>query len=199
VSTVKDEVFIHPSAIVDPRVCIGPRCRIWAYAHLREGAVIGPDCVIGEGVYVGADVCVGARSKLENRALVFEGASLADGVFIGPGAVLANDRLPRAVRPDWRLKTAADWTRGTVRVESGASIGANAVVVPNAHIGRWAMIGAASVVTGDVPDHAVAVGSPARVRWYACACGQRLEEGAGWRCRTCGALWSPPGSLRTDR
>jgi UDP-2-acetamido-3-amino-2,3-dideoxy-glucuronate N-acetyltransferase len=160
---------------------------------------VGAHCVIGKGVYIGAGVRVGDRCKIQNYAMVFEGADVGNGVFIGPGAQLANDRFPRAVSPDGELKTAEDWTLGHVQVEDGASIGAGAIVVPDARIGRWAMVGSGSVVTRDVAPHELVVGNPARAIGYVCMCGRRLgREGEAWTCGTCGRSYQlPEGETRS--
>lgn len=145
---------------------------------------------MGKGVYVDRDVRIGDRVKLENGAQVFHGSTLEDGVFVGPHAVLANDRYPRAVAPGGPLKEDADWPEGKVAVRYGASIGAGAVVVPDATIGRWAMVGAGAVVVGDVPDHALVTGTPARQTGWVCRCGRRLRRrGEEWTCPACAASY----------
>ena len=109
---------------------------------------------------------VGARCKIQNYALVYEPASLADGVFVGPAAVLTNDHAPRAINADGTLKNASDWDRVGVTVERGAAIGARAVCVAPVRIGAWASVGAGAVVTRDVAPYALVVGVPARrVGW----------------------------------
>ena len=153
---------IDPSADVDDRADIGPGTLIWHLAQVREEATIGAECVIGRGAYVGPGVRIGARCKVQNHALVYEPAVLEDGVFVGPAVVLTNDLYPRAVTPDGALKSADDWTAVGVTVRTGASIGARAVCVAPITIGRWAMVAAGSIVTRNVPDYAMVVGSPAR-------------------------------------
>jgi acetyltransferase-like isoleucine patch superfamily enzyme len=177
---------IHPTAEVSPAATLGADCRIWRQAHVREGAVLGAGCVVGAGVYIGANVRVGRHCKIQNNALLYEGLELGDGVFVGPQVCFTNDYLPRAVNPDLSLKSAADWTVGQTRVLEGASIGALSVVVTGLTIGRWALVGAGSVVTRSVPDHALVYGQPARVRGWVCFCARRLtvSDGIGW-CATC--------------
>lgn len=179
---------IHPTATVSPDASVGDGTLIWHEAQVRERASIGHDCILGKGVYVDAGVVVGDRCKIENRASLFHGLVVEDGVFIGPHAVFANDRFPRAVNPDGSLKTESDWTTEPVLVRRGASIGAGAVVLPGVTVGTWAMVGAGSVVTSDVPPHAIVRGNPARIAGWACTCGRplRISEQREWHCERCG-------------
>ena len=172
------------TADVDATALVGDNCAIWDLAQVREGAVLGSECVIGRGAYVGSGVHIGARCKIQNHALVYEPATVGDGVFIGPAAVLTNDTHPRAVTPDGRLKSADDWAAVAVTVADGASIGARAVCVAPVSIGRWALVAAGAVVTRDVPDHALVAGVPARrVGWVGRTAHRLLEDSPGrWSC-----------------
>jgi UDP-2-acetamido-3-amino-2,3-dideoxy-glucuronate N-acetyltransferase len=162
---------IHDSAVVEAESTLGCGTRVWHHAHVRKGARVGAQCVIGKGVYIDTDVVVGDRVKLQNNVSLYRGAVIEDGVFIGPHVVLTNDHLPRAINPDGTLKSADDWDVGRILVRSGASIGAGSVILPDVEIGRWALVGAGSLVTSDLPDHGLAFGSPARLRGYICRCG----------------------------
>lgn len=177
---------VSESAQVDPSATIGAGSSIWDLAQVREGAVLGEQCVIGRGAYVGAGVRIGDRVKIQNLALVYEPAVLDDGVFIGPAVVLTNDRRPRAINPDGTLKLPEDWHAVGVHVLTGASVGARAVCVAPVTIGRWAMVAAGSVVTADVPDYALVAGSPARRIGWVGRTGDRLVERAQgrWCCPT---------------
>ena len=178
--------MIHPTADVSPEARIGSGTKVWHQAQVREGAIVGEDCTLGKGVYVDKQVRIGNRVKLQNGVQVFHGVTLEDGVFVGPHAILANDRYPRSVTPDGRLKSDTDWPEGRVVVRYGASIGAGAVIVPDATIGRWAMVGAGAVVVGDVRDHALVTGNPARQTGWVCKCGRRLRRsGEEWTCGAC--------------
>ncbi len=171
-------VFIHPSADVSNDAIIGDETKIWQIVQVREGAIIGRECILGRGVYIDSHVRIGDRVKLQNYATVYEGVTLDNGVFVGPHVVFTNDKQPRAVNPDGTLKSAADWTITPTSVGEGAALGANATIICGITIGRWAMIGAGAVVTRDVPDQGLVVGNPARLIGYVCKCGQRLPDGA---------------------
>jgi UDP-2-acetamido-3-amino-2,3-dideoxy-glucuronate N-acetyltransferase len=183
--------FVDPTAEVSPEASLGPGCRVWRQAHIREHAQLGPGCIIGGAVYVGPGVRLGARCKVQNQALLYEGVELEDGVFVGPQVCFTNDYLPRAVNADLSLKSTDDWHVGRTRVREGASVGAQSVVITGVTIGRWALIGAGTVVTHDVPDHALVFGNPGRVRGWVCRCGhtvrvERNQHGEldGW-CEVC--------------
>ena len=181
-----DSAVVHPTADVENGVSVGMRTRIWARSHLRRGASVGDDCIIGENVFIDVDVQVGSRCKVQNSALLYHGAVLADEVFVGPGACLTNDRYPRATTSDGSLKADTDWVVSGVVVGRGAAIGAHAVVVAGVHIGDWSMIGSGAVVTHDVPAHGIVVGNPARRIGWACRCGHPLD--AMLVCAHCGRI-----------
>ena len=181
--------MIHPTAEVSPEARIGRGTRIWHEAQVREGAVVGADCNIGKGVYIGPGVVVGERVKIQNRASLYPGLTVEDGVFIGPHVVFTNDRYPRSISPEGRLLTDGEWEVGTTLVRHGASIGAGAVIICGLTIGRWALVAAGALVTHDVPDHGLVMGAPARLVGYVCDCARKLEpvdEPGGWRCPACG-------------
>jgi UDP-2-acetamido-3-amino-2,3-dideoxy-glucuronate N-acetyltransferase len=158
--------FVHNTVDLDDNVSLGEDSKVWHYAQIRSGAVIGNSCVIGRGAYIGTGVTMGNACKVQNYALVYEPATLGNGVFIGPAVVLTNDQFPRSVTPSFNLKGGDDWEAVGVTIDDGASIGARAVCVAPVHIGKWATVAAGAVVTKDVPDFALMVGVPARrVGW----------------------------------
>jgi UDP-2-acetamido-3-amino-2,3-dideoxy-glucuronate N-acetyltransferase len=187
-STVTSQAAgIHPTASVSADAHIGPGTRVWNQAQVRESASIGRDCIVGKDVYIDFSVEIGDNVKIQNGALIYHGATIESGVFIGPGVIFTNDKKPRAINPDGTLKGNEDWVVGKIRVCYGASIGAGAVILPDVTIGRFALVAAGAVVTHDVPDHALAIGNPARRVGYVCRCATKLiEEGAGqYRCPSC--------------
>jgi acetyltransferase-like isoleucine patch superfamily enzyme len=177
-------VRIAASADVAADAVIGDGSSIWHLAQVREGARLGRDCVVGRGAYIGTGVQLGDACKVQNYALVYEPATLADGVFIGPAVVLTNDTYPRAINPDGTLKSAHDWTPVGVTIERGASIGARATCVAPVTIGEWATVAAGAVVVKDVPAHALVAGVPARrIGWVGRAGVPLVHESDNrWRC-----------------
>ncbi len=177
---------IHPTAEVDAGVEIGAGTYVWHYCQIRRGARLGTDCRIGRGVFIDGEVVIGNSVKIQNFVSVYQGVTIEDGVFVGPQVTFTNDLSPRAVNPDMTLKAASDWVLTPTLVRAGASIGANSTIVCGTTIGRWALIGAGSVVTRDVEDHALVVGNPARPIGWVCASGNRHEtQDAAATCRQC--------------
>jgi UDP-2-acetamido-3-amino-2,3-dideoxy-glucuronate N-acetyltransferase len=177
--------FVHDTAVVEPGAQVGPATFVWHHGHVRAGAVIGESCTLGKNVFVDAGAVVGDRCKIQNNVSVYRGVHLADEVFVGPSAVFTNDRFPRAAGGDWEVVD--------THVREGASIGANATIVCGVEIGRWAVVGAGSVVTRDVAPHERVVGNPARRLGWVCRCGQVLARTSAGipatTCATCGATF----------
>jgi UDP-2-acetamido-3-amino-2,3-dideoxy-glucuronate N-acetyltransferase len=178
---------IHPTAEVAESANIGNGCRIWHQAQICEDVVLGENVIIGKNVYIGPRVVIGALSKIQNNVSIFEGVEIEEGVFIGPHVCFTNDCVPRAINPDGTQKTGNDWKKARTSVCYGASIGAHSVVLPGVQIGRFAMVGAGSVVTNNVPDQALVFGNPARRVGWVCSCGNTLQYFDGNRlCPVCG-------------
>ena len=162
------DFFAHSSSVVDPNVKIGADTKIWHFCHVLSHTTIGAGCVLGQNVMVGPNVTVGDGCKIQNNVSLYDGVTLENDVFCGPSCVFTNVLTPRAFveRKDEFLATL---------VRSGASIGANATIVCGLTIGRFAMIGAGAVVTHDVLDHQLVVGSPARPIGWVSKSGERLS------------------------
>jgi len=176
--------MIHPSALVEDGVVVGEGTSVWDAAHLRAGARVGRDCIIGEKTYLAPDVVVADRVKVNASVYLCTGVTLADGVMVGAHTVFTNDRFPRATTPDLtalRPSEADEHTLSTY-VGEGASIGSASVIGPGIEIGRFAMVGMGSVVTRSVPAFALVYGNPARRAGWVCRCGEPLAEG---RCPAC--------------
>lgn len=160
-------VSAHSTALVESD-SIGSGTTIWAFAHIMSGAVVGSNCKVGDHSFIEGGAVVGDRVTIKNNALIWHGVSIGDDCFIGPNAVFTNDLMPRA----HQKSTSEDWLDTTV--EEGATIGANATIVCGVTLGSHCMVGAGSVVTKDVPAHALIVGNPGRMVGWVCYCGQRL-------------------------
>lgn len=184
--------YAHPRAEISTDAHIGAGTKIWRDVQIREQAHIGANCNIGKGVYIDRDVHIGSNVKIQNHVSVFEGVTLEDGVFVGPHVCFTNDLLPRAITPDGKLKGIEDWAITPTLLKYGASIGAGSIIVCGVTIGAFALIGAGSVVTKDVPSHALVYGNPGRQHGYVCRCANRLsnirvqdDRLLGW-CHACG-------------
>lgn len=182
---IPSDVFVHPSAVIDPPVTIGGGTKIWHFTHVSSGAAIGPRCMLGQNVFVASTVKLGANVRVQNNVSLYDGVELEDDVFCGPSCVFTNVNHPRA---EIDRKHAYQRTL----VQRGATIGANATIVCGATIGRFAFVGAGAVVKRQlVPDYALMLGVPARrVGWVSrhghtlpppSADGTRVCPETGWR------------------
>jgi UDP-2-acetamido-3-amino-2,3-dideoxy-glucuronate N-acetyltransferase len=166
--------MISPRANVSKSSEVSDSAKVWDFAQVRENAIIGEEVVVGAGAYIGSGVSIGARSKIQNYALIYEPATIKEGVFIGPAVILTNDRNPRAINIDKTQKSISDWQAVGVTVEEGASIGARSVCIAPVKIGAWSMVGAGSTVTKDVPPYALFVGNPAKQIGWVGRAGMKL-------------------------
>ena len=163
------DIFVHETAVVDEPSEIGAGTKIWHFCHLMKDCQIGRDCILGQNVFVGKGVRLGRNVKVQNNVSIYEGVEIEDDVFLGPSMVFTNVSTPRShvSRKDQFEET---------RVKRGATIGANVTLVCGNTVGEYAFVGAGSVVTRDVPAHALVVGNPAKQIGWVCRCGQRLPE-----------------------
>ncbi len=171
--------FAHPTAIIEDGVQIGEGTKIWHFTHIIKGAQVGNNCVIGKYCSIENKAVVGNRVKIQNNVSVYGLVTIEDDVFCGPSMVFTNDINPRASYPKH-----GEWV--PTLVKRGASIGANATIVCGITIGKWAFIGAGSVVTKDVPDYAIVAGNPAKIIGYMCECGEKMHfEKNKFICKKC--------------
>jgi UDP-2-acetamido-3-amino-2,3-dideoxy-glucuronate N-acetyltransferase len=186
------DYFVHESAYVDSPCKIGKGTAIWHFSHIMRNCVIGERCNIGQNVVVSPDCRIGSNVKIQNNVSVYTGVILEDDVFCGPSAVFTNVINPRA-----HLPRKTEYRQTLVR--RGASIGANATIVCGHTLGRYCFVGAGAVVTRDVPDYALVVGNPARIRGWVCYCGGKLSFGAAAEaevegaCQACGRSYRRRG------
>lgn len=162
------DTFIHATADVDPAAIIGAGTKIWNNVQIREKAVIGEQCIVGKSTYIDHTVKIGNRVKIQNGVSVYHGVTVEDDVFLGPHMTFTNDLYPRAFDPEWHVVPTV--------VRQGASVGANVTVVCGIELGSYCMVGAGSVVTRDVPPHALVVGNPARIVGFVTRMGRLVEE-----------------------
>ncbi|MCS3856501.1 acetyltransferase-like isoleucine patch superfamily enzyme [Salinibacter ruber] len=179
-------VYIDDTASVDDGASVEKGTKIWRNCQVREGAKIGGDCTLSKGVYVGKNVEVGDGCKIQNGVSIFEGVVLEEEVFCGPHMTFTNDKNIR-INPD-------EYTPIPTYVKRSASMGAHATVLPDLTIGEYALVGAQSLVSKDVPAFALVYGNPARIRGVVCYCGRKLSDVGGIRrgdrfeCAECGEV-----------
>ena len=179
-----NDYYVHETSLIGKDVNIGERTRIWQFCNIMNGVSIGRDCNIGQNVFIETGVKLGNHVKVKNNISLYQGVECEDGVFLGPNCVFTNVINPRS------FIEKKDQLRKTV-VRQGATIGANATIVCGHSIGRYAMVGAGSVITRDVEDYELVAGNPARKMGYVCKCGERLKDKGGrYVCDTCGSRYS---------
>lgn len=171
------DYYVHESTYIDPDVQIGSGTKIWHFSHIQSGAQIGENCVIGQNVNVGNNVHIGRNCKIQNNVSIYEGVMLEDYVFCGPSMVFTNVLNPRCKYPQRGTEHYAE-----TRVGEGASLGANCTIICGNSIGKHAFVGAGAVVTRNIPDFALVIGSPARIIGWVSEAGERIrfdEAGIG--------------------
>lgn len=204
-------VKIHPTAMVEDNVTLGPGTSVWDNAHIRHDATLGEDCIVGGKSYIAYGVSIGNRVKINAFAYICNAVTIEDGVMISAGTIFTNDRFPRAATPDLKslYSSAPDEHTLPTLVKQGATIGAHCTIGNDLDIGRFAMVGMGSVVTKSIPDFHLAYGVPARSVGAVCRCGEPLmrfpeeeqfEEAVS--CDRCGLTyhikdrvvseWTPP-------
>jgi UDP-2-acetamido-3-amino-2,3-dideoxy-glucuronate N-acetyltransferase len=194
-----DAPWVHPTAIVEGGVTLGGGSKIWDSVHIRRGAQIGRDCIVGEKSYVAYDCVIGNFVKINANVYICAGVNIGDFCMISAHVVFTNDRYPRAGNLQLTALETSEPTGETMatRVERGVTIGANATIGPSVRLGAFAMIGMGSVVTHDVPAYRLVVGNPARAVGWVCVCGLPLAIVSDASIRP--ELGKPIGCERCDR
>lgn len=164
--------WAHPSAIIDDKAHIGANTKIWHHTQVLAGAYIGTRCSIGHNCFIGSKAHIGNGVKIESNTDIWDLVKLEDYVFVGPSAVFTNDLNPRAEYPKKKFPQFGTWLPTVVK--KGATIGANATILCGITIGEYALIGAGSVVTKDIPLYALIIGVPGKLAGWICECGTKL-------------------------
>jgi len=200
-------VRVHPTALIEKGVVLGDCTTVWDSVHIRHGARLGEQCIVGEKTYIAYDVVIGNRVKLNAFVYVCAGVTLEDGVMVSAGTIFTNDRFPRATTPDLRELRPSGPDGHTLRtlVRQGATLGAGCRVGPGLVIGRFAMVGMGSVVTRPVPDFHLALGHPAASVGCVCRCGEvllRFDRDGDTRedvaCPACGLRYAVRDRVVTE-
>lgn len=182
--------FVHESSYVDPGAEIGEGTKIWHFSHIMGQASVGKNCNIGQNVFIGDNVRIGNSVKIQNNVSIYSGVIIEDLVFLGPSMVFTNVINPRS-----HIERKSEYR--TTRVKHGSTIGANVTVICGVNIGRYAFVGAGSVVTYDVPNYGLVYGNPSRLKGWICQCGERLNfnqlEEDYTICTLCGNKYSKSG------
>lgn len=184
-----DSFQAHELALVEAEE-VGAGTRVWAWAHVMEGARVGSDCNIGEHCFIEQGATLGDRVTVKNGVAVWEGVTVEDDVFIGPSAVFTNDMRPRS--------RAEVFTPMSTLLRKGCSIGANATILAGLSVGRHAFVGAGAVVTKDVPDYGLVTGNPGRLQGHVCECGRPLDFEDDAAACSCGRAYQAADGLVTE-
>lgn len=173
--------YAHETSIVDSGAVIGDGTQIWQFCNIMYDAHIGENCKIGQGVFIENGVIIGNGVKIKNNVALYNGVICEDDVFLGPNCVFTNVLNPRSFIEKKRE------FRKTI-IKKGASIGANATIICGNTVGKYAFVGAGTVVTADVDDYALVIGNPGRRVGYVCKCGERLDD--SFVCGKCKSRYS---------
>ena len=179
----------HESSYVDEGASVGEGTVVWHFSHVMKGSVIGQKCSIGQNVFIASKAVVGNNVKIQNNVSVYDRVILEDDVFCGPSAVFTNVINPRSF-----IERKNEYRE--TKIQKGASIGANATIVCGVSVGRYAFVGAGSVVTKDIPDFALAVGVPAKITGWVCMCGNKLDQYLV--CKQCERKYNLNGNYLTE-
>lgn len=192
------EYFAHETSWIDDGATIGDGTRIWHFSHIMSDTVVGKDCNFGQNVVVSPGCTIGNNVKIQNNVSVYTGVVLEDDVFCGPSMVFTNVINPRS-----HINRKNEYK--TTLVKQGASIGANATIVCGNSLGKYCFIGAGTVVTRDIPDYALIVGNPGKLKGFVCYCGEKLDlqpdaaSKTECQCGACGKRYEQLGNVVTEK
>lgn len=201
-----DMARIHPTAIIENNVTFGEGTSVWDNVHIRHGACIGDECIVGEKSYIAYDVKIGNRVKINAMVYICAEVTIEDGVMISASTTFTNDRFPRATFPDLKSLRPSEPDEHTLPtlVREGSTIGAGCIIGNDLEIGRWSMVGMGSVVTKSVPDFHLVLGSPARSIGAVCKCGLLFhkfldgDNSGTYKCE-CGLQYSINDRIVSER
>jgi len=181
----RQNIIIHNPVFIEEGTQIGGGTVVWHNSQVKEGAIIRENCIVGHNCFVDAGAKLGKGVKLGSNVDVWNKIVLEDFVFVAPGVVFINDKNPRAKYPKNKFPEYGKWL--PILVKEGATLGSNSTILCGITIGKWAMIGAGSVVTKDIPDYALVIGNPGRIKGWVCECGKPLDfRGLKAACQICG-------------
>ena len=192
---MEKKYFVHESSYVDDNVEIGEGTKVWHFSHIQKGTKIGKNCVFGQNVNVGNNVRIANNVKVQNNVSIYEGVELEDYVFCGPSMVFTNVLDPRSEFP----QSGSEFYHKTI-VKKSTSLGANSTIVCGNTLGKYAFVGAGSVVTKDIPDYGMVVGVPAKLVAWMCECGEKLslttnpDSEETDVCKRCGRKYKKTGN-----
>lgn len=169
------DYFKHEQALVEEGAQVGDGTRLWAFTNVQAGAVIGRECNICDGSFVEKGAVIGDHVTIKHHVEVFDGVKIEDDVFVGSNVAFINDRYPCSHRED-------EWILEKTVVKKGATLGSNSVILCGITVGEYAVVGAGSVVTKNIPAHAVVYGNPAKTEGYACCCGRKINDSLKCAC-----------------
>ncbi len=166
---MEKKFYVHDSSYVGDMAQVGKKTKIWHFSHIMSNAIIGENCNIGQNVVISSGVIIGNGVRIQNNVSLHTGVICEDDVFLGPSCVFTNVLYPRAF-----VAETAEYQKTLIK--KGASIGSNSTIICGIVIGKYSLVGAGSVVTKDVPNHALVMGVPARLAGYVCICGKKLDK-----------------------
>ena len=177
---MENKFWVHESSYIGTKAVIGEGTKIWQFCNILNDSEIGKNCLIGQNVFIENGVKIGNNVKIKNNISLYSGVECEDDVFLGPSCVFTNVLNPRSF-----IERKHEFRKTLIK--RGATIGANVTIVCGNTVGEYALIGAGSVITKDVPAYALMIGNPAKLKGYVCQCGEKLQKEENiFSCKRCG-------------